>query len=186
MQIAELLRHFWIIPVTANYAAKQKPPVWSNIDKMPNRKTVMKYFDYFNEESALPFNKSLAVTQRHVRAQFLESYDKNIMVTEDQIQKLLKWREEDYGVYKKNILDSKENQGKVIDPYMPNLDVERALSHFNDVQGNFKLSRAGIESASFIDQRSEISILEHMQADLEKHQEKMQKVKVKKKHGSKN
>lgn len=182
IKIAEMLRHFWIIPVTAYYTSKQKTPAWSNIEKMPNRKTVMKYFDHFNEEAAKPFNKSLAITQRHVRAQFLESYDKNIMVTEDQIQKILRWREEDHAVYKKKI-DKLHEEGKdsEIEPYVPNLDFERALSHFNDVQGNFKLSRAGVESASFIDQRSEMVIVKEMEQKLEKQMEKQSKlVKVKK------
>jgi len=73
------------------------------------------------------------------------------------------------------------NQGRQseIEPYRPDLPVEKLLSYLNDLSGDMKLSKAGIEIAATVDMLSEESTSRELEAELKRKEELARKLRLK-------
>ena len=110
-------------------------------------------------------------------------YDKRIMICEDQLQKLLKYREEDEVKYIKEETAAIKTDPKkqTIDPRIPDLKVELALAKINELQGDFQMAKSAMMAAPTVSQISEDSII----VKLEEQQEKVAIKISKARHGKK-
>lgn len=176
---SEILRPMFDIGLNPWTVTKQQiPQNRFEITKMPDYRTILKYWDYWKEELVRQQTVSLAKTQREVKAMLSVSYDKQIMISETQLQDLLRYREELKTIHykkEKNKVKASTSKTYVMEPYSPDLDLEMVISRINDLQGKQKMQKAGVEVAPMVDQLSEDAMIAELEAEQEKIAKKIQK-----------
>lgn len=174
----EILQPFFDMSVGPQTVKSQ--PVPKNIHeiiKWPAIRVMYKYWTWWTDELVEQQKGTLAQTQRNVKAKYCASYDKQIMICESQIQQILQLRAEHKATYLKKVKIATEKGESTIEPYEPNLELEKLLSQLNQQMGGFKMSKAQLEVAPIIDQMNEDAILKMLQDEQEAQVKKVKKVK---------
>lgn len=174
----EILQPFYDMSVGPQAVKNQPVPQNTHeITKWPAIRVMYKYWSWWTDELVEQQKGTLAQTQRNVKAKYLNSYDKQIMICESQIQLILQLRQEHKAVYLKKAKVSTEKGESTIDPYEPNIELEKLLSTLNQQMGGFKMSKAQLEVAPIIDQVNEDAIIKMLQDEQDMLAKKVKKVK---------
>lgn len=175
-----ILRIYFDMGLAAYTAKKQRvPDNGFGITKMPDRKTCDKYWNFWKAEHVKEHMGSLTKTQQEVKAQFAIAYDKQIMVSEAQIQEVLKYKEESRIVWEKEqkaAVEDKTNKQSYIEPHKPDVPLETLLAKLNELQGHQKMAKAGMLAAPIVNQLSEDSMIEELEAEQEEQAKKAKKL----------
>jgi len=171
-QMEKLVLPFFQLGLSA-FSVSQK-------DGMPNVKTITKIFKKFRQVLSEDLNYDLAKQQREVKAHFLFAYDEQLSIGDNQIQGLLKYRKEREKAYDDEVKELRiQGRQSEIEPYRPDLAVEKLLSQLNNLSGDMKLAKATLEVAATVDMLSEEAILREMEAELKRKEELARKLKRK-------
>jgi len=149
-------------------------------DGMPNVKTITKIFKKFRQFLSEDLHYDLVKLQRDVKGHVLFAYDEQLTIVDNQIQGLLKYRKEREKAYDDEVKElCIQGRQSEIEPYRPDLAVEKLLSHINNLSGDMKVGKATLEVTPSVDMLSEEAILRKMEAELAKKGELARKLKLK-------
>lgn len=183
-KVAEILIPFFDMGLSANATSKQgisnENKEITGIRKMPNLKTIFKYWNYWKKELVEQQMSSLAEMQRSVKAFYLNSYDKQLLLAESQIQGILAWKETEKKEHETEmkILAEKGKNDEIFN-WKPDVAIETLLARLNEMQGDMKLAKAQLEGAPIVDQISEDSTLRELEEEQERNSKKFEKLKGK-------
>ncbi len=187
IKFTAILRTYFDMGLASYTASRQRVPENNyGIVKMPDPKTIDKYWRFWKAEHVKEHMDDLSEMQKNVKAQFAIAYDKQIMISESQIQEILKYKQEHEVVYQKEqkaLVDDKKQS--FIEPMEPNVQVELLLAKINELQGDQKMAKAALLVAPIVNQMSEESIIKELEQEQENIIMKSQEIKRGKKHSSK-
>ncbi len=169
--MAEVLRPFYDMGINAYTAHQQRVPENTyGIRKWPQILVMYKYWKFWTDDLIQQQSKDLAETQRQVKAKYLNSYDKQILICEARIQKILRWMEEDEMAFQEQMKKLAESgKPEEVTAYMPDPQMETLLAKLNELEGDMKMSKATLEVAPIVDQINEQKVIKDLEEQQERH-----------------